>query len=158
MALGAIWCTWRPRRSAISWGRRNAFRADIVACTMLMGFDDPIDFDRMSLIPAASITARTGPPAITPVPGDAGFSSTRPAPSTPMISCGIVEPIIGTTIMWRLASSTPFWIAAGTSLAFPWPTPTRPALSPTTTSAVNENRRPPLTTLATRLMCTTRSS
>src|SRR5271165_2472499 len=29
--------------------------------------------------------------------------------------------------------------------------------SPTTTSAVNENRRPPLTTLATRLISTTRS-
>src|SRR3954468_12623162 len=32
-----------------------------------------------------------------------------------------------------------------------------PASSPTTTSAVNENRRPPLTTLATRLISTTRS-
>src|SRR5206468_11754805 len=35
--------------------------------------------------------------------------------------------------------------------------PTWPRPSPTTTSAVNENRRPPLTTLATRLMDTTRS-
>ena len=32
-----------------------------------------------------------------------------------------------------------------------------PFSSPTTTSAVNEKRRPPLTTLATRLMSTTRS-
>src|SRR5919206_3279827 len=32
-----------------------------------------------------------------------------------------------------------------------------PASSPTTTSAVNEKRRPPLTTLATRLISTTRS-
>src|SRR5919205_592181 len=32
-----------------------------------------------------------------------------------------------------------------------------PFSSPTTTSAVNENRRPPLTTLATRLISTTRS-
>ncbi len=60
--------------------------------------------------------------------------------------------------MVRLASSTPFWIAAGTSLAFPYPIPTRPAASPTTTSAANENLRPPFTTLATRLMETTRSS
>src|SRR5664279_2254622 len=37
-------------------------------------------------------------------------------------------------------------------------TPTEPSPSPTTTSAVNENRRPPLTTLATRLVTTIRSS
>src|ERR671935_1060647 len=36
--------------------------------------------------------------------------------------------------------------------------PTLPLPSPTTTSAVNEKRRPPLTTLATRLIATTRSS
>src|SRR5712691_5308117 len=35
--------------------------------------------------------------------------------------------------------------------------PTRSTSSPITTSAVNENRRPPLTTLATRLISTTRS-
>src|SRR5918911_901464 len=35
--------------------------------------------------------------------------------------------------------------------------PTTFCSSPTTTSAVNENRRPPLTTLATRLISTTRS-
>src|ERR1700679_3966645 len=35
--------------------------------------------------------------------------------------------------------------------------PTTSRSSPTTTSAVNENRRPPLTTLATRLISTTRS-
>src|SRR5437879_8336017 len=35
--------------------------------------------------------------------------------------------------------------------------PTTSRSSPTTTSAVNENRRPPLTTLATRLIATTRS-
>src|SRR4030088_1758309 len=35
--------------------------------------------------------------------------------------------------------------------------PTTSRSSPTTTSAVKENRRPPLTTLATRLISTTRS-
>src|SRR3954452_997535 len=35
--------------------------------------------------------------------------------------------------------------------------PTTDSSSPTTTSAVNEKRRPPLTTLATRLISTTRS-
>ena len=36
--------------------------------------------------------------------------------------------------------------------------PTLPLPSPTATRALNEKRRPPLTTLATRLICTTRSS
>src|SRR6201989_1170969 len=48
-------------------------------------------------------------------------------------------------------------MASGTSLALPYQTPTTPFASPTTTSAVNEKRRPPLTTLATRLISTTRS-
>src|SRR6187200_3628324 len=52
----------------------------------------------------------------------------------------------------------PFWIAAGTYLALPEPRPTLASPSPTTTSAVNENRRPPFTTLATRLIAITRSS
>src|SRR6202030_147199 len=63
----------------------------------------------------------------------------------------------GTLKKCFLASSTPLAIAAGTSLALPYPTPTMPLASPTTTSAVKLNRRPPLTTLATRLMVTTRS-
>src|SRR5438552_5365774 len=48
-------------------------------------------------------------------------------------------------------------MATGTSLAFPYPIPTTSRSSPTATSAVNEKRRPPLTTLATRLISTTRS-
>src|SRR6202012_5308012 len=49
-------------------------------------------------------------------------------------------------------------MAAGPSLALPYPTPPMPLASPTTTSAVKLKRRPPLTTLATRLMVTTRST
>src|SRR5258707_4351358 len=49
-------------------------------------------------------------------------------------------------------------MASGTSRAFPWPKPTRPFASPTTTSAANPNRRPPFTTLATRLMLTSFSA
>src|SRR3712207_6121231 len=48
-------------------------------------------------------------------------------------------------------------MASGTSLALPSPAPTTESSSPTATSAVNENRRPPLTTLATRLISITRS-
>src|SRR5262249_13825130 len=70
---------------------------------------------------------------------------------------GMVVPLSGTRIRSFLACSTDFRIASGTSRALPRPTPTWPRPSPTTTSAVKENRRPPLTTLATRLMATTRS-
>jgi hypothetical protein len=36
----------------------------------------------MSLMPANSTTARTAPPAITPVPGEAGFINTLAAPKS----------------------------------------------------------------------------
>src|SRR5438094_205762 len=49
----------------------------------------------------------------------------------------------------------PLRIASGTSFALPSPKPTRPLPSPTTTKALTLNRRPPFTTLATRLMWTT---
>src|SRR5690606_10617314 len=100
---------------------------------------------------------RTGPPAMTPVPGDAGRRNTTPAAASPVTGCGIVFWMRGTRKKFFLASSTPLAIAAGTSLALPYPTPTRPLPSPTTTSAVKLNRRPPLTTFATRLIFTTRS-
>src|SRR3954447_25756503 len=69
----------------------------------------------------------------------------------------MVWPISGTRKMFFFAFSPPLRIASGTSFALPRPTPTWPLPSPTTTSAANENRRPPFTTLATRLMLTTRS-
>src|SRR3981081_3594479 len=51
-----------------------------------------------------------------------------------------------------------FEIATGTSRAWPYPKPTRPAPSPTTVSAVKPNCLPPLTTLATRFTATSFSS
>src|SRR5437879_4700750 len=111
----------------------------------------------MSWTPAASRIGRTAPPAMTPVPWTAGFRKTRPAPKWPVISHGIVVSLSGTKIRSFFACSTAFGIAPGTSWACPRPRPTWPRPSPTTTSAVNENRRPPLTTLATRLIDTTRS-
>ena len=73
----------------------------------------------MSWIPASSSTARTPPPAITPVPGEAGLSRTRPAPKMPVVWWVIVLPCLGTRKRSFLARSTPFWIASGTSLALP---------------------------------------
>src|SRR3954468_5217598 len=122
-----------------------------------MALEDPSDLLRMSWIPAHSSTARAEPPAITPVPGAAGRSSTTPAAFSPWTGCGMVPWIRGTRKKCFLASSTPLAIAAGTSLALPYPTPTLPSPSPTITRAVKLKRRPPLTTLDTRLMATTRS-
>ena len=70
-------------------------------------------------MPASSSTARTPPPAMTPVPGEAGLSSTRPEPKTPVVWWVIVEPCLGTRKRFFFARSTPFWIASGTSLALP---------------------------------------
>src|SRR4051812_22151555 len=60
--------------------------------------------------------------------------------------------------MPRLAASVALRMASGTSRALPWPKPTRPFWSPTTTRAAKPKRRPPFTTLATRLICTSLST
>ena len=93
--------------------------------------------------------------AITPVPGAAGFNSTRPAPKVPITSCGIVVPRSEILTMFLRASSMPLRIASGTSEALPRPKPTVPFSSPTTTSAANLKIRPPFTVLDTRFKDTT---
>src|SRR5258708_16659008 len=60
--------------------------------------------------------------------------------------------------MLRLACSVALRIASGTSRALPVPKPARPLPSPTTTTAAKPKRRPPFTTLATRLMLTSFST
>src|ERR1041385_7171861 len=60
-----------PRLCAMVRASMSERRPCRVAFTTLCGFDEPIDFVRMSSIPADSRTARTPPPAISPVPGDA---------------------------------------------------------------------------------------
>src|SRR5688572_20965784 len=69
----------------------------------------------------------------------------------------MVVPSSVTFIRFLRARSLPLRIASGTSLALPMPTPTWPLPSPTTISALKLKRRPPFTTLATRLMWMTRS-
>ena len=54
--------------------------ASNVALTMLCGLLEPRHLVKTFCIPAASTTARTPPPAITPVPSDAGLRMTYPAP------------------------------------------------------------------------------
>src|SRR5262245_5792687 len=147
-----------PRRAESSSALCRLRSPSSVARTTLTGLVEPSDLDRMSLTPAASTTARTEPPAMTPVPCEAGLRSTVEAPYCWVTACGMVVPTRGTRMRCFLASSTPLRMASGTSPALPRPTPTWPLPSPTTTTALKLNRRPPLTTFATRLIWTTRSS
>ena len=55
-------------------------RPSSVARVTLTGLLEPSDLERMSRTPAASTTARTELPAMTPVPCEAGFRSTVLAP------------------------------------------------------------------------------
>ena len=77
-------------------------------------------------MPAAVITARTAPPAMTPVPSEAGFSITTPEPNRPVIAWGMVAPFSVMAIFTTpfFAASTPFLMAEATSRALPMPKPT----------------------------------
>src|SRR5919198_1656054 len=66
--------TVRPRIWATSSGRRKRWRPSTVALSMLIGFVVPRLFARMSRTPPSSRTARTPPPAMTPVPSLAGLA------------------------------------------------------------------------------------
>ena len=126
--------------------------ASKVARTTLNGLRLPTILVSTSATPADSMTARTPPPAMTPVPGDAGRSRTLVAPHCPHTRWGTVPPTMGTFTISLRACSLAFWIAGGTSRALPVPKPTLPAPSPATTTAEKEKFLPPFTTLATRLM------
>src|SRR5919201_1178342 len=73
---------------------------------MLIGVCVPRLLARMSRIPASSSTARTPPPAMTPVPSLAGRSRTRAASNRPRTSCVIVVLCFGTVKRFFFASST----------------------------------------------------
>src|SRR6516164_4936631 len=146
------------RRAATERGESCRLRASTSAPTILERLDEPSDFATTSCMPSVSNTARIGPPAMMPVPGGAARRNTRPAPWRPATSwCSVRPSRSGTRMRPRLAASVALRIASGTSRALPWPKPTRPFSSPTTTSAAKPKRRPPFTTLATRLMWTSLS-
>src|SRR5258706_11456787 len=69
-----------PRSDLYCASLRSCCSASNVALTTLCGLAVPSDLVRMFWIPADSRIARTGPPAMTPVPSEAGLSMTLPAP------------------------------------------------------------------------------
>src|SRR5215211_7862765 len=154
---GAHSAIFTPLLFSISALVLSCLRPCTVACTRFTAVVEPSALVSTSLTPASSITALTAPPAMTPVPSEAGLSITEELSNLPRTSCGIVVLRIGTSNMLALARSWPLPIAAGTVFALPRPTPTLPFPSPTTTRALKLNRRPPLTTLATRRISTTLS-
>src|SRR5688572_9601993 len=64
-----------PRMRAISRLLRSCFSPSSVAFTTLCGLFVPRDLVNTSATPTASIMARTGPPAMMPVPRAAGLSN-----------------------------------------------------------------------------------
>src|ERR1041385_7120716 len=82
-------CSDFPRSVATSWRSRSLLSASNVALITLCGLAVPIDLVSTFCTPTEVITARTAPPAITPVPSGAGLSSTRPDPKVPSTACGI---------------------------------------------------------------------
>src|SRR3989338_4396679 len=97
------------------------FRPSTVALITLPGLFELRHFVRISLIPAASHIALTGPAAITPVPSDAGLSRTCAAPNLPIIVWGMVEPSNGTRTKLFLALVRDLRIASATWLALSRP-------------------------------------
>src|SRR5262249_5257373 len=75
-----------PRGAASCRGGRSSRSAARVARPMLWGLFEPMHLVSTLATPASSTTARTPPPAITPVPSEAGRSITSPAPNRPITS------------------------------------------------------------------------
>ena len=129
--------------------------AAIVARTMLCGLFEP-----MHLVSTLAMPGQLDDRAHAAAGDDAGAVGRRleqhlAGAEATVTSYGMVPSTSGTSTMLFFAFSMPLRIASGTSFALPRPKPTRPLLSPTTTSALKLKRRPPFTTLATRLMWTT---
>ena len=87
-AAGATCSTGRPRRAATASGSSRQPEGRDRRMDDVDAFDEPSDLLSTSWMPAHSSTARTGPPAITPVPGAAGRSRTTPAAFSPWTGCG----------------------------------------------------------------------
>src|SRR3546814_4758729 len=85
-------------------GDRISFRPRSVARTRLIGLREPLALASTSLTPTASSTARIAPPAITPVPSDAGCMYTCAAPWPDLTACHRV-PLLSSTLDMPLRRS-----------------------------------------------------
>src|SRR5690625_2223291 len=75
---------------------------------MLWGLEVPRDLESIFCTPATSSIAFTAPPAITPVPSDAGLRRTSPAPALPTTGWCILPVLVrGILIRFFRALSNP---------------------------------------------------
>ena len=86
-------------------GSLNSIKPFWTAFTTLTGLEDPVILDKMFVTPTNSSTALTAPPAIIPVPGEAGFNINLTDPYLIFNSWGIVEFTIAALKIFFLASS-----------------------------------------------------
>ena len=129
----------------------------IVARTTLCGFALPRHFVRMSWIPALSTTARTAPPAMTPVPAEAGLRKTSAGAEVTerlMRNRHAVERHVE-DVLARLVVALADRL--GNLVGFAETNAHVTGLVADDDERREQKRRPPLTTLATRLMWMTRS-
>ena len=70
-------------RKAVEQAKKSMITVPIMNSTIPYQVVGVFGAGRVLLKPATSTTARTGPPAMTPVPSEAGFKRTRPAPNSP---------------------------------------------------------------------------
>src|SRR5690606_6612015 len=131
-AYSRISATDLPRLAAISDGVLVLNRPFSVARTTLYGLVEPRHLATTSVTPITSNTARIWPPAMMPVPGEAGCIRTTAAPCLTTTVCSRVPDFRLTLFILRRASSIAFCTATGTSRDLPLPMPTAPSPSPTT--------------------------
>mmetsp|Transcript_36072 Transcript_36072/g.91149 ORF Transcript_36072/g.91149 Transcript_36072/m.91149 type:complete len:214 (+) Transcript_36072:812-1453(+) len=130
-----------------------------VARAVFRGEREPRRLARQFCTPASSSTERTTPPAIQPVPPDAGTSTTRPAWNLVSALWGMVfSPTRGTRITFLRASTSVRLTATAISRPAAQPTPTRPLPLPTMATQRKPMILPPLTTLVTRVISMIRST
>ena len=95
----------------------------MTALELFILFLEPIILETTFLIPANSKIARTGPPAITPVPGGAGLSNTMAALNFSTIWWGMVSLLILRESFFFLAAVKVLLWALGPSFPLPMPSP-----------------------------------
>lgn len=123
----------------------------MVARTTLIGLRDPTHLDSTSLTPTTSNTARMAPPAMIPVPSEAGCMKTRAAPCSAVIGYCRVVPFssYAVHVLARLVHRLLDGHRHFAGLAI---TETNPAIAITNHGQRGEAKLPAtLTTLATRL-------
>ena len=134
---------------------RSWRRPSMVALTTLLGFREPSCLVRMFLTPAGLQDGAHAAGGDDTGTGRGGLQQHAAGAEATDDLEGDRVASMGTLICAARAASPPLRMASAISLALPMATPTLPLPSPTVTMALKLKRRPPLTTLATRLMLIT---